>query len=1066
MGFMHFFVDRPIFAGVLSLFITIVGGLAYFTLPVSQYPQIAPPTVTVTASYPGASAELIAEAVAGPLELEINGVENMLYMTSQSTADGRLTISVVFRTGTNADDAQVQVQNRVGIAEPRLPEEVRRLGVVVRKASPDLLMVLYLQASDPALDQLYVSNYAVRNVRDVLARLDGVGNVNIFGLREYAMRVWLEPDKLAARNLTAGEVVAALRGQNLQVSTGVLNLPTGEQRGAFQLSIDAGGRLSTEDEFRNVVLRTSPDGGVLRVRDVAEVELSGADYSTIAYLAGRETVGISISERPGSNSLATADAVRAAMDRLARDFPAGLSYTIAYNPTEFVRTSIDKVYLTIYEAVALVVLVVILFLQSWRAALIPILAIPISLVGTFAVMAAIGFSLNTLSLFGLILAIGIVVDDAIVVVENVERRIGEGLSPREAAHKTMDEVGGALIAIALVLAAVFIPTAFITGISGAFYQQFAVTIAVATLISCFVSITLSPALAALLLKPHAQAAPKGLIGRVVGGFFRGFNRGFDAAANGYAALVRRLIRLSALVMVVYVALLGATGWQLWTAPTGFIPVQDRGFAIVAYQLPSGASLARTDELVRRAQGMLLEVDGVRDTPTFGGFSGATFTNQPNAAVSFVTFDPFDERTAKGLSADRIMGEMRRRLGSIDGATILVIPPPAVSGLGNAGGFKMMVQDRAGLGPDALFAALMQMMIRANQQPETRRVFTPFEVGTPQLAARIDREKAELQGVPIAEVYNALSIYVGSAYVNDFSMGGRNHRVIAQAAYERRLEPADIANLTVRNRAGEMVPLGTLVSFADEAGPYRVPRHNLFPAGELQGEAAPGVSSAAALAAMERLAAEALPPGVGFEWTELALQQQLAGNTASLVFALAVFFVYLVLAAQYESLRLPLAVILIVPMCLLAGLTGVLLRGFDNNIITQIGFVVLIGLAAKNAILIIEFAKEAHEKGASATDAAVEAARLRLRPIVMTSLAFILGVVPLVIATGAGAETRQILGTVVFSGMLGVTLFGLIFTPVFYVLVERRRPHAAKAPSLPMATPDIVAPPSAARQAAG
>jgi hydrophobic/amphiphilic exporter-1 (mainly G- bacteria), HAE1 family len=1037
MGFSHFFVDRPIFASVLSIFITIVGALAYFILPVSQYPEIAPPTVTISASYPGASAELIAEAVASPLELEINGVENMLYMTSQSTGDGRLTISVVFRSGTDVDEAQVLVQNRVGIAEPRLPEEVRRLGVTVRKASPDILMVLYLLSDNPDLDSLYVSNYALRNVRDVLARIDGVGNVNVFGAREYAMRIWLDPDKLAARTLTADEVVRALRDQNLQVSTGILNQPSGNQTGAFQLSVQAQGRLSSVAEFENVVLRTFEDGGVLRVKDVARVEISGADYSTIAYLAGKESVGMSISERPGSNSLAVSDAVRKAMDKLAADFPKGLSYTIAYNPTEFVRTSIDKVYTTIYEAVALVVLVVIIFLGSWRAALIPVLAIPISLVGTFAVMSAIGFSINTLSLFGLILAIGIVVDDAIVVVENVERRIAEGMSPKEAAHRTMDEVGGALLAIALVLAAVFIPTAFITGVSGAFYQQFAVTIAVATLISCFVSLSLSPALAAVLLKPHSNEKPKSWLARLANGLFRRFNLAFESAARGYAALTRRLIRISALIVIVYAGLIGLTGWVISTTPTGFIPQQDRGFALVAYTLPSGASLQRTDAVVRRAQEILLEIDGVRDTPTFAGLSGATFTNAPNAAVSFVTFDSFDERAQKGLTSSVILAEMRKRLSVIDGAQILVIPPPSVSGLGNVGGFKMMVQDRGGLGTDALFGALVQMMIAANQMPEVQRVFTGFEVGTPQLAVTVDRDKAELHGVPVADVYNALSVYIGSAYVNDFTLGGRNYRVIAQAEYDRRLETSDIENLTVRNRSGVMVPLAAMVAFQPDAGPYRLPRHNLYVAGELQGEAAPGVSSNAALAAMERLAAATLPPGISFEWTELALQQQLAGNTAMIVFAMAVIFVYLVLAAQYESLRLPFAIILIVPMCLLAGLGGALLRGFDNNIITQIGFVVLIGLAAKNAILIVEFAKEARDRGATRADAAIEAARLRLRPIIMTSLAFILGVLPLVIATGAGAEVRQILGTVVFSGMLGVTLFGLLFTPVFYVLVERR-----------------------------
>jgi hydrophobic/amphiphilic exporter-1 (mainly G- bacteria), HAE1 family len=1036
MGFTHFFVDRPIFAAVLSVFITLAGALAYFTLPVSQYPQIAPPTVTVTATYPGANAELAAEAVAAPIELEINGVDNMIYLTSQVTGDGRVSISVVFRPGTDVDQAQVLVQNRVAIAEPRLPEEVRRLGVTTRKSSPDILMVIFLVADDPSLDRLYVSNYAIRNVRDVLARVDGVGTVSLFGAREYSMRVWLDPDKVAARGLTAGEVVAALRAQNLQVSTGTLNQPTGQQDGAFQMSLQARGRLSTPEQFGEVILRTTPDGGVLRLKELARVELGASDYSTNAYLSNKDTVGILINEKPGSNSLAVANTIKATMDRLAKDFPAGLRHDIGYNPTEFVETSIAKVYTTIYEAIALVILVVLLFLQSWRAALIPILAIPVSLVGTFAVMALLGFSLNTLSLFGLILAVGIVVDDAIVVVENVETNLSKGMSPKEAAHKTMDEVSGALLAIALVLSAVFIPTAFITGVSGAFYTQFAVTISVATLISCFVSLTLSPALSALLLRPHAEGHDVPRWQRPITGFFNGFNRGFDWLSRGYGSLVRRMARFSVLVLFVYTGLLALTGWQLMRTPTGFIPAQDRGFALIAYQLPSGASLARTDVIARRAQELVLGIEGIAATPTFVGFSGATFTNEPNAAVTFVTFKPFAERTEKGLTQDKLVAQMRQRLAGIDGAFIIVIPPPAVSGLGNGGGFKMMVQDRAGLGTNALYGAVFQMMIQAQQVPEVRSVFTSFEVSTPQVVADIDRSKAEILGVPVSSVFDALAVNIGSTYVNDFALGGRTYRVTAQAEYQQRLSATDVGQLLVRNRAGDMVPLASLATFSETTGAFRTPRHNLYPAAELQGESAPGISSTQALAAMEALAARVLPQGISFEWTELAYQQRAAGNTAIFVFALAILFVFLVLAAQYESLSLPFAVILIVPMCLLAGITGIVLRGFDNNIITQIGFVVLVGLAAKNAILIVEFAKEARDSGEDSVEAAASAARQRLRPIIMTSLAFILGVLPLVIATGAGAETRQILGTVVFAGMLGVTVFGLIFTPIFFVVIDR------------------------------
>jgi hydrophobe/amphiphile efflux-1 (HAE1) family protein len=1037
MKLSHLFIDRPILAMVVSILITLVGGISYFSLPVAQYPEIAPPTIVISATYPGASAQVVSETVATPLEQEINGVENMLYMTSQATADGKLTLTITFALGTDLDIAQVLVQNRSAVAEPRLPEEVRRLGITVRKNSPDLMMVIHLSSPDGSRDQLYISNYVTLQVKDVLARLDGVGDVQTRGARDYSMRIWLDPEKVAARNLTAGEVVAALRAQNVQVASGVLNQPPVPKPQAFSINVETLGRLTDSRQFSNIIVRTDPDGRVTRIRDIGRVELGAQDYTSNAYLDERTAVPMLIFQRPGSNALATAARLKAAMRELSGSFPTGLQYDIVYDPTEFIAQSVDEVYKTMFEAVILVVLVVILFLQSWRASLIPIIAIPVSLIGTLAVMAVAGFSLNNLSLFGLVLAIGIVVDDAIVVVENVERNIREGLSPRAAAHETMDEVGGALVAIALVLSAVFIPAAFITGITGQFFRQFAVTIASATIISCIVSLTLSPALCALLFKPHDQHAgpSRFFLARWIAAFFQAFNNGFDRLSNGYGRWTGLFVRRSLIFLGLYAVLIALTGWQFVRAPTGFIPSQDQGYLITVIQLPPGASLDRTDAVVRKVTKTLLETDGVIHAVPFTGLDGATFTSAPNAGAIFATLAPFDDRVPKGLSADKVLANLRTKLSTVEEAFIIVIPPPPVRGIGNAGGFKMMVQDKRGRGLPELEAATTDLVTAANQTPGLTGVFSLFNTRTPKLYADIDRVKTEILGVSADNVFEALEIYLGSIFVNEFNYLGRTYRVTAQADGPFRQSISDIANYKTRNSAGRMVPIGAVTTFQDIIGAYRVPRYNLFPAAELQGNTLPGYSTGYALATMEKLAADRLPDGFGFEWTELAYQEKLVGNTGLVVFVASVVFVFLLLAAQYESWSLPLAVILIVPMCLLAGVSGLLMRGMEVNILAQVGFVVLIGLAAKNAILIVEFARQAEHEGATRFDAAIQAARTRLRPILMTSFAFILGVVPLAIAVGAGAEMRQSLGTTVFFGMLGVTGFGLIFTPVFYVTMR-------------------------------
>ncbi|WP_422081849.1 efflux RND transporter permease subunit [Ulvibacterium sp.] len=1035
MKFSHIFIKRPIFAAVLSILIVIVGGLAYVSLPVSQFPDVAPPTVQVVAAYPGANAQTLSETVATPLEQEINGVEGMIYMTSQSSADGVVTLQVAFELGTDLDRAQVQVQNRVAIAEPRLPESVRRLGITTNKVSPDILLVVNMYSPNKTYDQTYIGNYATLQMIDQIARIKGVGDIQIFGAAEYAMRIWLDPDRIANLDMTAGEVVAALRAQNVQIASGTLNtLPSGNQS-AFEINIQTQGKLVTQEQFENIIIKAEENGRIVQLKDVGRVELGAQNYATKGYLGKDPAIAMPIYQQPGGNALETAAAIQDKVAELSENFPEDLEYKIAYNPTEFVQKSVDEVYHTIFEAVLLVVFVILLFLQSWRAAIIPILAIPVSLIGTFAVMQGLGFSLNNLTLFGLVLAIGIVVDDAIVVVENMERYLAQGLSPKEAARKTMDEVGGALVAIGLVLIAVFIPTTFLEGISGQFYKQFGLTIAVATAISVFVSLTLSPALAALLMRHEAHDEQKKTpwLLRPFEFVGDGFNRFMDGLSIRYGKAVSKLVRTGSLVMLIYGGLIALTGFEFNKVPSGFVPAMDQQYFITAIQLPPGSSLSRTDKVVQDAIDTLLEVDGVANTVSFTGFDGASFTNASNAAAIFVTLEDFDVRTKKGIGYEDLLGTLRAKMAEVDDAFVVVIPPPSVRGIGNAGGFRMMVQDRANLGTEALLNATYQLAGAANQDPKLNSVFTFFNNQTPQLYLDIDRVKAEQLGIDVAEVFQSLEVYLGSAFVNEFNYLGRTYQVTAQADAPNRLTPDDISRIKVRNQNGDMVPLGTISTQKDIAGPNRIPRFNLYPSASLVGDIAPGYSTGQALDRMEELADEILPQGISFEWTEMAYQQKQTGNTAGIAFLLAVVFVFLLLAAQFESLVLPLAVIFIVPMVLLSAMVGIDLAGLDNNIMVQIGLVVLVGLASKNAILIVEFAKQLEDQGNDLRTAVIEASKLRLRPILMTAMAFILGVVPLAIATGAGAELRNALGIAVFSGMLGVTLFGIFLTPVFYYL---------------------------------
>jgi multidrug efflux pump len=1038
MSFPHFFIGRPVFAAVLSIVIVIVGAISLITLPVAQYPEIVPPTIQVSASYPGANASVVADTVASPIEDEVNGVENMLYMSSQCTNDGQMVLTITFKLGTNLDTAQVLVQNRVSIALPKLPEDVQRLGIQTRKQSPDLTMVVHLISPDGSYNQLYLSNYAYLQIKDTLTRLYGVGDVKIFGARDYSMRVWLDPDKVASRNMTASDVVNAIREQNVQVAAGALGQPPAPSGTQFQLTLSTMGRLVDPKQFENIVIKTGANGQVTLLKDVARVELGALDSTMDSMLDGKPAVAMVIFELPGSNSLKTSAVVRATMQKLSERFPKGVEYRIIYDTTMFDWESIQSVVKTLFEAIGLVVVVVIVFLQTWRAAIIPLIAVPVSLIGTFAVMAAMGFSLNNLSLFGLVLAIGIVVDDAIVVVENVERNLESGLTSVEATHKAMNEVTGPVVATALVLSAVFIPTAFISGITGQFYRQFALTIAVSTIISAFNSLTLSPALCAILLQKH-DAKPdllQRLFDFLVGWFFALFNWCFDFARRIYVRVVGAFIGVAPIILLVYGGLLTLAWYGFQLVPSGFIPLQDQGYLISVTQLPDAASLERTEAVVHKMSEIARQTPGVAHTVEFPGFSPLSGTSASNTAAIFLPLDPFSQRMKPNLSAGAIMGKIFPQFLGIPDAIALIFPPPAVRGLGSVGGFKIEIQDRTGADYDQLDAAVQHLVAEGNKTPGLTGLFTTFRAHTPQLYIDIDRAKAKTMNVALSDVFSTLQIYLGSLYVNDFTLFNRNYQVTAQADSKFRLTPEDIGKLKTRNAAGDMVPLSTLVTVRNITGPDRVLRYNMFPSAEITGSPAPGYSTGQAIDLMENLAKNELPTSMSYEWTELTYQEILAGNTTIFVFPLCVLFVFLTLAAQYESWSLPFTVILIVPMCLFSAIWGVWFRAMDNNIFTQIGFVVLVGLACKNAILIVEFAKKLQEEGGQPRrQAAIEAARLRIRPIMMTSFSFILGVAPLVLAEGAGAEMRQALGTAVFFGMLGVTFFGALFTPVFYVVVR-------------------------------
>ena len=1057
MNFSRFFVDKPIFAVVLSVIVFVGGLISIFKLPVSEYPEVVPPSVVVRAQYPGANPKVIAETVAAPLEEQINGIEDMLYMSSQNTSDGALALTLTFAIGTDIDRAESQVQNRVQRALPRLPEEVRQIGVTTVKSSPNLTMVVHLNSPDGRYDDLYLRNYAVLNIKDQLARLNGMGEVQLFGSGDYAMRVWLDPQKVAARNLTAGDVVSAIREQNVQVAAGVVG--QGPAKDAeFQLTVNTQGRLSSVEEFGDIVVKANEDGAVTRLKDVARLEMGSSSYALRSLLNNKSAVAIPIFEAPNANALQLSSDVRAKMEELSKDFPEGVEYSIVYDPTQFVRESIDSVIKTLLEAVVLVALVVIVFLQTWRASIIPLLAVPVSVVGTFAVMLMFGFSINTLSLFGLVLAIGIVVDDAIVVVENVERNITNGLSPHDATIQAMKEVSGPIIAIALVLCAVFVPIAFVSGLTGQFYRQFALTIAISTVISAFVSLTLAPAMSAALLKAHD--APKDALTRamdkVLGRFFAAFNRFFGRASHRYEGGVKTVLRRKTATLGVYLVLGVAAVFMFKVVPPGFVPAQDKGYLIGFAQLPDAASLDRTDEVIRKMSSIAKEIPGVESSIAFPGLSINGFTNAPNAGIVFTGLKPFSERKGHPeQSAEAIAAEINKRMGAVEDAFVMVLPPPPVNGLGTTGGFKLMLEDRGNLGYDELYKATQALQAKAWGTPQLAGVFSSYQINVPQLFADVDRVKAKQLGVPLSTIYQTLQVNLGSLYVNDFNQFGRTYQVRVQADAQFRSQPEQIAQLKVRNDKGEMIPLSSLMQVKDSYGPDRVQRYNNYVAADINGGAAPGVSSGQAQAIMEQLAKETLPKGIAYEWTELTYQEILAGNTMIYVFPLCVLLVFLVLAAQYESWTLPLAVILIVPMSILCALIGVKLSGGDNNIFTQIALFVLVGLASKNAILIVEFARELEDHGRSVFEAALEASRLRLRPILMTSIAFIMGVVPLVFSTGAGAEMRHAMGVAVFAGMLGVTFFGLFLTPLFYVLLrsfakrfERKKPAAAhKAPSL-------------------
>ncbi len=1034
----RFFIDRPIFAAVLSIMIVLVGGLSLLKLPIAQYPEIAPPTIQVSAVYPGANSKVVAETVATPIEQEVNGVEDMLYMSSQSTNNGNMTLTVTFKPGTNLDKAQVLVQNRVALADPKLPEEVRRNGISVKKRSPDLSLVIGLISPDKSYNSVYLNNYALLQIKDTLSRLPGVGEITLLGGQDYSMRLWLNPEKISAQNLTASEVVNAVREQNIQVAAGVIGQPPTSTQTDFQYTVTTQGRLLEPEQFANIVIKQSTNGEVVYLKDVARIELGAKDYNSRLLLNGDAAVGLAVFQMPGSNALETKQGIVDAMEKLKTHFPKGVDYKLVYDTVVFVQESIDAVIKTLFEAILLVVLVVIVFLQNWRATIIPLLSVPVSLIGTFAVMSALGLSLNTLSLFGLVLAIGIVVDDAIVVVENVERHIALGLSARDATRKAMQEVVGPIIATSLVLAAVFVPTAFITGVSGAFYKQFALTIAVSTLISAFNSLTLSPALCALLLDRahHHQDLFTRVLEKLFGWFFRGFNRFFDSFSHGYARLVGRLIRMTVVVLVLYVGLNSLNWLAFEKVPVGFIPQQDQGYLILYAQLPDAASVSRTEEVVKQATEILQKTEGVGNIIAYAGWSVLTGSTQSNVATIFVRLKDFDARKGHPeMSADTLVKTLGQKMAQIPNGFIKVFAPPPVRGMSSVGGFKLQIQDRSNAGITELQRVNTEFVGKGNQQAGLVGLFSTFRADVPQLFVDVDRTRSKTMSVPLNEIFDTLQIYLGSLYVNDFNNFGRIYQVIAQADAEFRMQPEDIAKLKTRSTNGDIVPLGSLVNVQNITGPDKITRYNMYPAAEINGSTLPGVSSGQAIELMSKLLNNELPAGFDFEWTEVSLQQVLAGNVAYLVFPLSVLFVFLVLAAQYESWSLPFTVILIVPMCILSSMAGVWLSDMDNNIFTQIGFIVLVGLASKNAILIVEFAKQRQEQGLDKFAAVIDAAKVRLRPILMTSFAFILGVFPLVTAQGAGSESRRILGTAVFSGMIGVTFFGLLLTPVFYVAVQ-------------------------------
>ncbi len=1031
----QFFIDRPRFAVVISILMILVGALSYDRLPVSQYPEVAPPTIVVNASYPGADPQTIADTVATPIEQEVNGVEGMLYLESRSSDDGQMTLTVTFELGTDIDQAQVQVQNRVAIAEPRLPAEVRQVGVTTRKSMPGILMVAHVLSPDGSRDNLYLGNYVHTQIRDVLLRIDGVGNVQVFGGSKYSMRVWLDVDRLASLDLTPGDVMTALREQNVQVAAGALGKDPVDAPGAFEILVSSRGRLREANQFRDIIVKSDPSGALVRLRDVARIDLGAQEYVNRSRLDATNAVGVLVSQRAGANAVATAGRVLDALDLLAERFPSGVEYRVVYNPTDFVQESIDEVVRTLFVTAIIVALTVFVFLQGWRATAIPVIAIPISLIGTFAVMQALGLSLNNLSLFGLVLAIGIVVDDAIVVVENVDRLMAAGLKPKEAARRAMDEVSSALVATTLVLISVFVPTAFISGITGQFYRQFALTIAASTTLSTVVSLTLSPAMASVLLKPKAEQGARGMA-RVVERFFMPFNWMIARTTEIYTRMVDRALRGAVWILLFFVGLLVATYVAFQMVPGGFIPPQDQGYLIVAIQLPDGASLSRSDVVASRVADIALDTPGIKHVVVFSGFSGATFSNSSNAAAIFTPLMDASDRAERGLSADVIAADLRRRIASIDEAMVFVIPPPPVPGVGTGGGFKMQVQDRAGAGYQALNDAAWGIAMAANQEPGLVGVFSNFSTKTPQIYADIDITRARMLDVTVDSINETLQAYLGSVFVNEFNFMGRANRVILQADAQFRDEERDILHLQTRSTNGEIVPLGSLLTLERRTSPSQVVRYNLYPAADVIGDKLPRISTGQSLDAMERLANKYLPPSMSYEWTDLAFQERAQGNTAIYIFVLCVLLAFLTLTAQYESWILPLAIVLIVPLCLLFGLTGIALRGMDNNVLVQIGFVLLVGLACKNAILIVEYAKAKEDEGLTPFEAALEACRLRLRPILMTALSFIFGVLPLVFATGAGAEMRQVLGTVVFSGMVGVTIVGLFLTPVFYLTLRK------------------------------